>query len=169
MTRERSATLTPPRAGPALRGLSPGELAELSGGLAAALRLAGAAPRIRASAHPASRVAALWMGGRPIMAVGQTIWWPGAATDFAGTPAMAVLQHELQHVLEFAQGRLSIAGYLLRPANWSYRLQLTPGLRWEQLGAEQRATAAERLWQAEQANDAAGIVLLRDLLPWAHT
>jgi len=45
------------------------------------------------------------------MAAGQTVWWPGVRDDLAGSPDMAVLQHELQHLLDFAEGRLTVAGY----------------------------------------------------------
>ncbi len=107
------------------------------------------------------------MGRAPIMAVGSTIWWPGAAADFWGGPQMAVLQHELQHVLDFAEGRLTVARYLLWPPNWRYRFQLSEGLAWDALGAEQRASAAEALWLYERCGDLANAVALRRLIPWA--
>jgi hypothetical protein len=109
------------------------------------------------------------MGARPIVALGSTVWWPGAHPDFAGSPAMAILQHELQHVLEYAERKLGVLSYLLWPPNWSYHLVLAPGLRWERLGAEQRAMAAELLWHCEHSGgDHAQALLLRELIPWAH-
>ena len=81
---------------------------------------------------------------------------------------MAVLQHELQHVLDFAEGRLSVAGYLLLPHNWSYRWDLSHGLCWDRLGAEQRASMAEALWCAERASTSAEVAAaLREVIPWA--
>lgn len=149
------------------RLLTASERAQVSAGLRQALQDAGAQPRIRPNAHPASYLAALRFGSAPIMAVGSTIWWPDAPPDLSGTRQMATLQHELQHVLEFAEGKLSILGYLLWPPNWRYDLVLSPGLRWAQLGAEQRATAAEALWRSEQAGDEPRTRLLRALIPWA--
>jgi hypothetical protein len=81
---------------------------------------------------------------------------------------MGVLQHELQHVLEYATGELTAFGYLRRPDDWTYEVELTPGLNWSQLGAEQRATLAERLWLAEHGLAPAGEVgVLRAIIPWA--
>jgi len=118
--------------------------------------------------HPAAYLARLRFGGLPIMAVGRTIWWPNARADFAQTDAMAVLQHELQHVLDFAQRRLSWAGYLLLPHNWTYRWALSDGLRWDRLGAEQRASVAEALWRAERSPTSAKVAAsLRRVIPWA--
>jgi hypothetical protein len=152
----------------ASRPLTPREWAELSDGLALALRRAGVHPRIVARAHPAARVAALRFGATPIMAIGRTIWWPGAAASFAGGALMAVLQHELQHLLDYAQGRLSLGGYLLLPKNWRYRYRLSPSTRWEALGAEQRASVAEDLWRSERGPDVARTSALRALAPWAR-
>jgi len=81
---------------------------------------------------------------------------------------MAVLQHELQHVLEYASGELTALGYLSDPRHWTYGVRLTPGTRWSQLGAEQRASLAERLWLAEHG--LAGedeLERLRAIVPWA--
>ena len=95
--------------------------------------------------------------------------WPNASRDFAGTADMAVLQHELQHLLEFATGRLSVAGYLLLPRNWTYRWGLGPELRWDRLGAEQRASVVEALWRAERSPAAAQMAAdLRAVIPWAR-
>ena len=81
---------------------------------------------------------------------------------------MAVLQHELQHVLDFAERHLSVAGYLLLPHNWSYRWDLSHGLCWDQLGAEQRASMAEALWRAERASACGkAAAALREIIPWA--
>lgn len=150
------------------RALTEAEWSALSPGLAAALQAAGVCPRLRARAHPAARVAAAWFGAIPIMAVGRTIWWPGAAADFAGGGATAVLQHELQHLLDFAEGRLTVLGYLTRPRNWRYAYALAPGLSWDDLGAEQRASAAEDLWRAERSANAAHAAALKALIPWAR-
>jgi hypothetical protein len=152
------------------RPLTPSEWAGLSPGLLAALAGVGVSPKIDCRPHPAAHLARLRFGGLPIMAVGRTIWWPDARPDFAGTHAMALLQHELQHVLDFAEGRLSVAGYLLLPRNWTYRWRLDKGVRWDRLGAEQRASMAETLWRAEQSPTAAReAAILRDIIPWART
>lgn len=150
------------------RGLTAAEWTQISRGLAEALHARRVRPRIRPVAHPAATIAALWFGSRPIIAIGSTIWWPGAPSDFAGSSAMAILQHELQHVLDYAQGRMSVGRYLLWPPNWRYELTLTPDLRWERLGAEQRATAAEALWRSERSGDVTRLLRLRELVPWAH-
>jgi hypothetical protein len=150
------------------RPLTPAEYAELSPGLAEALAAAGVAPRIDARPHPAAHIARLRFGRLPIMAVGRTIWWPNVRADLAGSAAMAVLQHELQHLLDFADGSLSIASYLLLPRNWTYRWALGDGLRWDRLGAEQRASVAEALWRAERSPDQTETVAaLRRVVPWA--
>jgi len=151
------------------RALTSAELADLSGGLGEALALAGAAPLVEARAHPAAHVARLRFGSLPIMAVGRTIWWPGARADFAGTAEMAVLQHELQHILDFAEGRLTVPGYLLLPHNWRYRYDLNERLSWDRLGAEQRASMAEALWRAERSRgDSEVATTLRRIIPWAR-
>jgi hypothetical protein len=150
------------------RPLTSGEWAALSGGLAVALDRAGVSPRIEARAHPGAWIAALWRGAVPVMAVGRTVWWPRAMADFAGEPAMAILQHELQHLLDYAQGRLSPIGYLLRPRHWTYDVTLSPGLVWDSLGAEQRASLAERLWRDERSDPGGEAVrMLRSVIPWA--
>jgi hypothetical protein len=154
----------------ASRDLTAGEWAELSDGLAQALRAAGVRPRVAQRAHPAAWVAAIWRGSTPIMAVGRTIWWPGAKADFAGDPAMAVVQHELQHLLDYADGRLSVIRYLLWPWHWIYRYDLSRPLEWRRLGAEQRASLAEDLWRSERRHtpDAAALERMRTLIPWAR-
>jgi len=157
---------TPTTRPPAARRLTSGEWAELSRGLPQALGRAGVTPQIMARVHPAARLAAFSFGAAPILARPQRIWWPGAPADLAGTAAMAILQHELQHLLDYADGRLSAAGYLLRPANWRYAYDLTTATTWDALGAEQRASVAEHLWQAEQSGDTVTARALRRLLPW---
>lgn len=151
------------------RNLTRAEWAALSSGLAGALHGAGIEPRIRARAYPAAYVAALWRGAPPIMAVGRTIWWPGAPADFSGEAAMAVVQHELQHVLDYAQGWLTIPGYLLNPRHWTYDVTLSPALEWDRLGAEQRASLAERLWRCERSDPGGeAVVAMRAVIPWAR-
>ena len=81
---------------------------------------------------------------------------------------MAVLQHELQHLLDFAEGRLTVAGYLALPHNWTYRWRLSQRLDWRRLGAEQRASVAEALWRAENAGDGSLADALRGVIPWAQ-
>jgi hypothetical protein len=117
-------------------------------------------------------MAAIWRGGPPVLTRGDFIWWPGAPEDISGpwsADAMAVLQHELQHVLDCRLGWLTGLRYLAHPRHWSYRLALSPNLVWDELGAEQRAVAAERLWWAERGADRAGpdLARLRRLIPWA--
>jgi hypothetical protein len=149
------------------RRLTGAEWAELSPGLGGALSAAGVTPVIEARPHPAAYLARFRFGSVPIMAVGRTIWWPNARPSFAGTPHMAVLQHELQHLLDFAERRLSIAGYLLLPHNWTYRWDPDRPLRWDRLGAEQRASIAEALWRADRLGSTAEADRLRRVIPWA--
>ena len=81
---------------------------------------------------------------------------------------MAVLQHELQHILDFAEGRLTVLGYLLLPRNWRYRWELSDRLSWDRLGAEQRASMAEALWRAERSQTNGEVAAtLRQIIPWA--
>jgi hypothetical protein len=118
-------------------------------------------------------MAALWRRRSPILTRGDAIWWPEAGEDFSGpwaAAAMATLQHELQHVLDYRIGWLTAARYLSRPRHWSYRLEVRPGLDWDALGAEQRAMAAELLWIAQNAPgriSRADQRILTDLIPWA--
>lgn len=156
------------RTGGATRRLAPAEWAELSSGLGRALSAARVTPLVDARPHPAAFVARLRFGSLPIMAVGRTIWWPNASPDFAQTDDMAVLQHELQHVLDFAEGRLTGLGYLLLPHNWSYRWDLSDRRPWDRLGAEQRASMAEALWRAERSTTSVEVAAaLRAVIPWA--
>ncbi len=134
----------------------------LSPGLLAALEAAGALPLIVPRAAWAARVAALWRGHAPVLTRGRRIYWPGAGEDLSRSP---LLQHEAQHVLDFATGRLSALGYLLNPRNWTYRLPAD--WDWSRLGAEQRAVLAERLWRAERAADEAELHQCRAAIPWA--
>lgn len=154
------------------RVLTAGETAALSPGLLAALERSGAAPEIVSSAHPAARLAALWRGGVPVLTRGDAIYWPNAPED-ASAPGrlgdLVLLQHELHHVLEYAQRRLSTARYLLDPRNWSYRLPPEALWDWSRLGAEQRAVAAERLLLADLGRlPAREADSLRALVPWAR-
>jgi hypothetical protein len=155
------------------RPLTTGEEARLHPGLREALRASGARPVIVATAHPAARLAALWRGGVSVLTRGDAIWWPRAQEDFSSpwaSGALAILQHELQHVLDYRTGWLTGLRYLTRPGHWSYELKVRPGLNWNALGAEQRATAAERLWIAENSpggTSGSDLLLLQELIPWA--
>jgi len=147
------------------RALTSGEWAALSAGLVRALQAAGAEPRISNRAHPFAVIAGLWRGETPILALGRTVHWPRAPADLSGTRAMSVLQHELQHVLDYAIGALTPAGYAFLPRNWTYRVP-SSGADWRRLGAEQRAVLAERLWLAEH-DDPVAAQQLRAVIPWA--
>jgi hypothetical protein len=153
------------------RALTPGEWGAVSPGLARALRGTGAQPSLEPRAHPAARVAALWRGGTPILTHGEVIWWPGAPADLSATGrerGMAVLQHELQHVLDYATGWLTAFRYLTHPHHWTYRWRIADGASWDGFGAEQRASIAEQLWLIERglAPDH-HLEALRRLVPWA--
>ena len=153
------------------RPLTLGEWSALSPGLAVALRDAGARPRIVPRAHPGARISALWRDKTPILTRGDDIFWPGAARDMSAPgleASMAVLQHELQHVLEYAEGRLTAAAYLGRPKNWIYAYTLKPGSRWNDFGAEQRASIVEALWWLERGDDPEQLEAHRRLVPWAR-
>jgi hypothetical protein len=152
----------------AARPLTGGEWAELSPGLASALAARNVTPQIENRPHIAAHLARWRFHSVPILALGQTIWWPNARADFAGTHQVAVLQHELQHLLDFAEGRLTVAGYLTLPHNWTYRWKLTERLSWRKLGAEQRASVAEALWRAERSSDSDTVEALRVVIPWAR-
>jgi hypothetical protein len=152
----------------ARRELSSAERADLSNGLVNALSVAGVRPMIDGRAHPAALLARLRFGSLPIMAVGRTLWWPNARRDFAGSGDMAILQHELQHILDFAEGRLTVLSYLLLPRNWRYRWELSDCRSWDRLGAEQRASVAEALWRAERSSAETELAAtLRTIIPWA--
>ena len=128
---------------------------------------AGAFPRIVAAASPLARVSYLWRGHTPVLTLGDRIYWGRAPEDCSPQPAaMALLQHELQHVLDYATGRLSWLGYAADPRNWTYTLPPQQRWDWKRLGAEQRAVLAEALWRAERAGDAARAAALRAVLPW---
>jgi hypothetical protein len=149
------------------RSLTAGERASLSPGLWEALLAAGAFPMIVASASPLARVSYLWRRHTPVLTLGDRIYWGRAPEDCSRQPAaMALLQHELQHVLDYATGRLTWAGYAVDPRNWSYALPSSDRWTWSRLGAEQRAVLAEQLWRAERASDPARIAQLRAVLPW---
>ena len=153
------------------RSLTYGEWASLSTGLAEALRWADAKPVIIARPALGARIARLWRGGTPILALGDRIYWPGALEDFS-VPGrerlMALLQHELQHVLEFASGELSAVGYALNPKNWRYGYTLDASSEWRRFGAEQRASIVEHLWLIERG---LGLDATADhhrrVVPWA--
>lgn len=148
------------------RPLTDAEWRALSPGLADALRARAITPRLIPRTHPAARVAALWRGGVPILTRGPEIWWPGAPSCLAQGRAMAVLQHELQHVLDYADGHLTALRYLTHPRDWIYGWRL--GSRWEAYGAEQRASIVEHLWRMEHGlADAADLPAVRSLIPWA--
>ncbi len=150
------------------RSLTAGERAALSAGLAAALDEAGVSPQIAARPSLMAIIAALWRGSTPVMVLGRTIFWPGAVDDFSADPRrMALLQHELQHVLEFRTGVLTRLGYAFSPRNWIYRYPQDAG--WSALGAEQRAQAAQDYWLAERGllKDGPSVERLAALIPWA--
>src|SRR5204863_492309 len=65
------------------RPLAAGEWAALSGGLAGALRQAGAAPVLRDRDHPGATIAALWRGAAPILTRHDVIWWARAPDDLS--------------------------------------------------------------------------------------
>jgi hypothetical protein len=153
------------------RALTDGEWRAITPGLAGALRRAGAAPRIVAAAHPAARIASMWRGSVPALTRGDEVWWRRAPQD-ASKPGlerlMAVLQHELQHVLDYRTGRLSALAYLSNPANWLYDWSNARSRGWDELGAEQRASMAEQLWLAERGGAPPGdLAFLRSRIPWA--
>ena len=136
-----------------------------------ALGEAAAEPLIVRRAHPAALAVRLWRGAVPILARPDAIFWPGAPEDLsaAGDRAMAILQHELQHVLDYAAGELTAAGYLLNPRNWRYRYQPSASATWRQFGAEQRAQIVEDLWLVERGLivGQAPLEWYRRIVPWA--
>ena len=152
------------------RSLTAGEWAALSAGLMDALRKAGSKPRIRDAAHTGAKISKAWRGQVPILTRGDDIWWPDAPDDLSRPgqeKGMAILQHELQHVLEYATGQLNAAAYLTHPKNWIYDYKLTPASRWSDFGAEQRASIVEQLWRLERGGDAAALAAHRHVIPWA--
>ena len=154
------------------RLLTDREWSALSDGLAVALAQVGVQPRIVARPVIGTRLAALWRGGTaPVLAWKDTVYWPGALEDFAVPHAwreMAILQHELHHLWEYAVGDLTWLRYGLNPRNWVYRYRLKPHSRWSDFGAEQRACIAEDLWLSEHGHtcDQDGADVRRQLLPW---
>ena len=119
--------------------------------------------------HPGARIAAAWRGEVPILTRGDLVFWPRAPADLSGTRMVAVLQHELQHVLDYATGRLTAWRYLGHPRHWSYAIDPAWMGDFDSLGAEQRAVLAERLWLAEAGlRPPAEIARLRSIIPWAR-
>jgi hypothetical protein len=81
---------------------------------------------------------------------------------------MAVLQHELQHVLDYKIGWLTGWRYVTNPRHWTYDWRLEAVRDWDALGAEQRASIAEHFWRAENDLAPAGDAeALRGVIPWA--
>ena len=150
------------------RNLTVRERDSLSPGFFEALTAAGAFPLVVSAASPLARIARLWRGHVPVVTLGDRIFWPEAPEDAAGwADGMALLQHELQHVLDYATGAMTGVGYACNPRNWSYDLPGGP-LTWGRLGAEQRAVAAERLWRAEHQGDYPEAERCRCAIPWAR-
>ena len=150
------------------RSLTLTEREALSDGLWDALMAAGAFPRIVAAPSPLARFSYLWRGHTPVLTLGDRIFWGRAPDDCSRSPAaMALLQHELQHVLDYATGRMSWLSYAATPRDWTYDVPES-AWDWSRLGAEQRAVLAERLWRAERAGDTAQVARLRTILPWGH-
>ena len=150
------------------RSLTAAERTALSAGLWDALMAAGAFPRIVAASSPLARLSHLWRGHTPVLTLGDRIFWGRAPDDCSGQPAaMALLQHELQHVLDYATGRMNWLSYALHPNDWTYAVPET-GWDWSELGAEQRAVLAERLWRAERRGAGEEVARLRAVLPWAR-
>ncbi len=155
------------------RGLTVRERRALSPGLVRALEAAGVQARIVDRAHPAARVAGLWRGRPPILARPGRVFWPDAPDDAAeaGPTLMGVLQHELQHLYDYACGSLSAARYLTNSRHWRYGYGLRPQSQWRDFGAEQRASIAEDYWLLSHGHAAAGATpaSLADyerVLPW---
>jgi len=151
----------------ARRGLTKAERAGLTPGLTEALERVGLEPVIFARPSVLARIASLWRGSIPVMALGRTLYWPGAAQDFSVGEGrvLGLLQHELQHLLDYAEGALTPVGYVLNPRNWVYRYRLTPTSRWLDFGAEQRAQIVQDLWEQEHLGlDASEH---RRVTPWA--
>ena len=143
----------------------------MSAGLEGALAGSGARPRIVANAHPAARIAAVWRGAVPILTRGDAVFWPGAPRDLSEAEPrdLAILQHELQHVLDYRTGRLTAARYLSDPREWTYNIDDADPLVFDRLGAEQRATLVEHLWLAENGyRPRSEVTPLRATIPWAQ-
>ena len=149
------------------RPLTDGERASLTPGLAQALDAAGVEPLIVARAALPARIAALWRGGVPILTWGPRIFWPRVPRDLSQSPRMAILQHELQHVLDYATGALTPLGYVANPRNWTYSYRLGEASAWSRFGAEQRAQIVEDYWRLERAGQAADHH--RRVIPWVVT
>lgn len=154
---------------PHRRFLTLGEWDALSKGLTAALRAANCDPVIVRAPHPGALISKLWRAKTPVLTRGPEIWWPSAPPDLS-IPGlefgMAILQHEAQHALEYAQGVLKVADYLIHPSNWTYDYALKPGCRWCDYGAEQRASIVENLWWLERSGDPAELAAHRRIIPW---
>jgi hypothetical protein len=160
--------MTTPMAHGARRPLTREEVGGLSPGLAAALHSAGAQPTIVARPSIGARIARLWRGQVPVMAWFDTIFWPGALEDMSLDPnRMAMLQHELQHVLEYRTGDLNPLAYAFQPRNWRYGYPIEPDADWRSFGAEQRAEIAEDLWLVEHGLKFGSLAWYRGLIPWA--
>lgn len=154
----------------ARRPLTAGEARALTPGLIGALRAAGAEPLILARPALGARFVRVWRRALPILAWRNRIYWPGALEDFSAQPALiALLQHELQHVLEFRTGELGPVRYALNPRNWGYAYRPGGKTRWRAFGAEQRAQIVQDLWLIERGLKigVAPIEWYRRIVPWA--
>lgn len=153
------------------RFLTEDERAALSPGLAAALAACGCQPVIVARASVFALIARLWRRRVPVMVIGRRIFWPGAALDFttANARTLSLLQHELQHVLEFRTGVLSALGYILLPFNWRYGYRLDAASVWGGYGAEQRAQIVQDYFLAARGllPSAPSLETYRQVIPWA--
>jgi hypothetical protein len=160
--------MTTPMPYGASRPLTVEEERALSPGLLQALKAAGVSPTIVARPAIGARVARLWRGSAPILAWYGRVFWPGALSDLSLDPRrMAVLQHELQHVLEYATGQLGPLRYAFNPSNWRYRYHPHEAADWARFGAEQRAQIVEDLWLVEHGLKAGAAEWYRRIVPWA--
>jgi hypothetical protein len=162
--------MTTPMLHGASRPLTAEEERALTPGLMDALQRAGVTPRIVARPAIGARIARLWRGSTPILAWYGRVFWPGALSDMSLDPRrMAVLQHELQHVLEYATGKLGPLRYAFIPRNWRYAYPAHPDADWREFGAEQRAQIVEDLWLVERGllSAAAPLTWYRRIVPWA--
>ena len=104
-----------------------------------------------------------------ILVRGNDVYWPQTPRDFtcASVSMQSLLIHELAHVWQYATGRLSATGYLLRPENWRYRYEVREGARFDDYAIEAQADLVQDWFLVRRGHPPAhcrGAVPTRDWL-----
>jgi len=76
-----------------------------------------------------------------IVARGYDLYWKDYPADFTRQPLSerALLMHELCHVWQYKEGRLTAWSYLTRPKNWAYGYEFDPHKNFGDYAIEKQA------------------------------